>query len=117
MVAALWQVVATSFIAAAINLVVDLVLVHFIGLYAAVISTAVAYLSMAIYRHYDLKKYVKIRYRAGDLMLAVSVLAVVSAIYYLGNFWLYVVGVVLAGVYAVGVNSRLVGRVVSKVCR
>lgn len=82
----------TSFIAAAINLVVDLVLIHFIGFYAAVISTAVAYLSMAIYRHYDLKKYVKIQYRAGDLILAVSALAAVSAIYYLGNFWLYVVG-------------------------
>ena len=31
----------------------------------------------------------KIRYRAADLILAVSVLVVVSAIYYLGNFWLY----------------------------
>ena len=65
------QVATTSFIAAVINLVVDLVLIHFIGLYAAMITTAVAYLSMVIYRHYDLKKYVAIRYRAGDLGLAV----------------------------------------------
>ena len=110
------QVATTSFIAAVINLVVDLVLIHFIGLYAAVISTAVAYLSMAIYRHYDLKKYVQIRYRVGDLALAVVALVAVSVIYYLGNFWLYVVGVVLAMVYAVGVNRGLVGRAVRKVC-
>ena len=108
------QVATTSFIAAVINLVVDLILIHFIGLYAAVISTAVAYLSMAIYRHYDLKKYVKIRYRARGLGLTVSVLAAVSAIYYLGNFWLYVVGVVLAGMYAVGVNRGIVGKVFRK---
>lgn len=53
----------------------------------------------------------KIRYRAADLILAVSVLVVVSAIYYLGNFWLYVVGVVLAGVTRWGVNWGIVGEV------
>lgn len=111
------QVATTSFIAAVINLVVDLVLIHFIGLYAAVISTAVAYLSMAIYRHFDLKKYVKIQYRAGDLILAVSVLAAVSAIYYLGNFWLYVVGVVLAGMYAVFQNRMLIGKILGRIFR
>ena len=76
-----------------------------------------AYLSMAIYRHYDLKKYVEIQYRAGDLILAVSVLVAVSAIYYLGNFWLYVVGVVLAGVYAVAQNRIILNKLIRKIKR
>ena len=108
------QVATTSFIAAVINLVVDLVLIHFIGLYAAVISTAVAYLSMAIYRHYDLKKYVKIRYRGLDLLLAVIALVVVSAIYYSNNYILFVIGLVLAIVYSAVQNRNLVGKILKR---
>ncbi|MBR5938942.1 hypothetical protein IKZ77_00075 [Candidatus Saccharibacteria bacterium] len=40
------------------------------------------YLVMAIYRHYDLKKYVQIRHRAGDLILAV-----LAVVYVVGVNW------------------------------
>lgn len=109
------QVVTTSFIAAVINLVVDLVLIHFIGLYAAVISTAVAYLSMAIYRHYDLKKYVAIKYNNLDLVLAVIVLVIVGTLYYSGNYTLFAVGLMLALIYSVVQNRGLVGKILRRI--
>jgi O-antigen/teichoic acid export membrane protein len=56
------QVMNTSLVAALLNIVLTIALVPFFGLYAAAGSTAVAFLAMAIYRHYDAKKYAVITY-------------------------------------------------------
>lgn len=53
----------TSFGAAGINLIVDLVLYKFIGIYAAAISTLIAAIFMCLYRQYKIKKYVNIKDR------------------------------------------------------
>lgn len=109
------QVATTSLFCAIINIVVDLVLIHFIGLYAAMVSTAVAYLTMTIYRHFDLKKYVRIKYRILDLVMAVMGLVVISAIYYSGNALLYFIGAALAIVYAVMMNWNIIKKVLRKI--
>ncbi|MDE7364421.1 MAG: oligosaccharide flippase family protein, partial [Ruminococcus sp.] len=52
------EIAKTSFFAAVINIVVDIVLIRFIGLYAASVSTLAAYAVMAIYRYFHVKRYV-----------------------------------------------------------
>ena len=111
------QVASTSVISAVINIVVDLVLINFVGLYAAVISTAVAFAAMAIYRHYDLKKYVKIKYRASDIILAVAGFVIVSTLYYLGNLYGFVIGAIFAMLYAVVVNRRIIRKTTKRIGR
>lgn len=79
------QVMNTSLAAAGINIVLTIGLIPFLGLFAAAISTAVAYLAMAIFRHYDLKKYVKITYQKG-LFLKIALLYVIAmTLYYLNT--------------------------------
>lgn len=109
------QVASTSIISAVINIVVDLVLIKFVGLYAAVISTAVAFASMAVYRHFDLKKYVKIKYRASDIILAILGFVIVSVLYYLGNFYGFVAGAVFAMLYAIIMNRRILSKIAKKI--
>ena len=111
------QVASTSVISAVINIVVDLALINFVGLYAAVISTAVAFAAMAIYRHFDLKKYVKIKYRATDIILAVAGFVIVSTLYYLGNFYGFVAGAIFAMLYAVVVNRRIIRKTTKRIGR
>ena len=108
------QVATTSLFCAIINIVVDLVLIHFIGLYAAMVSTAVAYFTMTVYRHFDLKKYVRIKYRIADLIMAALGLVIISTIYYSGNTALYIIGAVLAIVFAVGMNWGIIRKVLRK---
>ena len=108
------QVATTSVISAIINIVVDLVLIHFIGLYAAVISTAVAFLVMTVYRHFDLKKYVKIKYNVWDIILAIAGLIIISAIYYSNNVILFIVGIVLAIGYAVVMNRAMIKKLLQR---
>lgn len=101
------KVAATSIASAIINIIVDLVLIKIIGLYSAVISTAVAYLIMAIYRHIDVRKYVKIKYSAKDLILSVTTIVVVSICYYSGINYLLGVGMAVAVVYVAVQNWGL----------
>jgi O-antigen/teichoic acid export membrane protein len=79
------QVMNTSLAAAGINIVLTLVLMPFIGIYAAAISTAVAFLAMSIFRHYDLKKYVTINYEKGLFFKIGALYAVAMVLYYLNT--------------------------------
>ena len=52
----------TTFAAAVINIVVHLSLIHFIGLYAASVSTLVSYMALFFFRAKDVRKFADIRF-------------------------------------------------------
>lgn len=56
------EIAKTSIYSAIINIVIHLALIKFIGLYAAAVSTSVAFGAMAVYRYFDLKKYIKLTF-------------------------------------------------------
>lgn len=47
------EIASTTIVSGIINLVIDLILIHFIGIHAATISTLVSYMVMALYRAHD----------------------------------------------------------------
>ncbi|HBA37533.1 MAG TPA: hypothetical protein DCY94_02295, partial [Firmicutes bacterium] len=56
----------TSIISTLINIAVHVILIKSIGLYAAAVSTLVSFLTMSLYRLYDIrKKYFKVKFRRG----------------------------------------------------
>lgn len=77
------KIMNTTIMAAIINLVTNLTLVRQFGLFAACFSTLVAYASMAIYRYFDIKKYVSIKINFKKI-LSLSIILIVSivAFYY-----------------------------------
>ena len=101
------KVAATSISSAVINIVVDLALINFIGLYAAVLSTAIAYFVMAVYRHFDVRKYVRIKYKIGDILIAAGSMATVMIIYYIQNPIGYIIGVGVAVICALFQNRAI----------
>jgi O-antigen/teichoic acid export membrane protein len=104
------QVMNTSIIAAVISLVTTLSLIWFIGIWAAAISTTVAYGVNAIYRHYDMKKYVKITYQPRIFIIIAAAFAVVTTLYYINNFWLNLANLAFAGLVALLLNRNLIAR-------
>jgi O-antigen/teichoic acid export membrane protein len=79
------QIAKTTIAASVINIVVNLSLISFIGVYAAAISTFAAYLLLAIYRHYDTKKYVGIAYNIRVLVFLFVMYTIVTMLYYANN--------------------------------
>ena len=109
------KVAATSIASAIINIVVDLGLIKFIGLHAAVVSTAVAFLVMAIYRHFDLKKYVIIKYNPKDIILAMIAFVLVSICYYANSLLYICAGAAFAVLYATWQNRTLIEKTLRSV--
>lgn len=100
------QVAATSIIGAIINIVVNVVLIKYIGLYAASLSTALSYLAMMIYRHFDLKKYINIRYDKGLLIKTIVIFTFSIILYYQHNLLLNIVNLVVVVIYALLLNKE-----------
>jgi O-antigen/teichoic acid export membrane protein len=81
------QVAATSIFAAIINIVLNLLFIKSFGIWAAAISTAIAYGAMAFYRHYDIKKYIDLQYKYGLLLrIAVAYILVITLYYFNTKF-------------------------------
>lgn len=96
----------TTMIAAAVNLVIDLVLIHFIEIWAAVLSTFVAYLLLFIIRYVDITKDIKLTFKKESLYYILVLLYFVAMCYV--NFMpINIINVMLAAVFCVVINKSL----------
>jgi O-antigen/teichoic acid export membrane protein len=111
------QVAITSIMAAAINITLNLLLITFIGLYAAAFATVFAYLAMAVYRHYALKKYVAITYKKNIFVLLAVLYCGAIALYYLNNPFGNIVSVLVIAAAAYLLNKSVASALKNKVFR
>lgn len=102
------KVLATSISAALINICLNLVFIKLIGVYAAALSTAIAFLVMAIFRHYDIKKYVNITYKNNIMIKLIIAYAVVIYLYYIDNQITNFINVILVIVISLVMNKSLI---------
>lgn len=97
----------TSVISATINIIVHLILINYMGLYAATISTLTAYFVMSIYRLYDIKKrYFKVTIEKGIIIKSIFILIIILPLYYLKNYVLCAIALLLTIVYAWDLNKN-----------
>lgn len=102
------QVMNTSVIAAVVSVAVSLVGIRFVGLYAPAAAMAVAFFAMAVYRHYDMKKYITIRYEAKTFVVLVLLYAAAITLYYMNTLVGNIVNVVIIGAAALALNRSVV---------
>lgn len=79
------EIAKTTIIAALLNIIVNVVLVKYIGLYAASISTLVGYFVTMIYRIIDSRKYIIIKFKIKQIITIVALTTICCSIYYLDN--------------------------------
>lgn len=92
---------------------INILLINYIGLFAASISTFISYFVMSIYRYFDIQKYVKIRI---DYKYILSILPIVFTsvlTYYFGSF--YIKAIVLLSVIIVSYifNKNLISQLIN----
>lgn len=100
------QVASTSVMGAIINIIVNVILIKFIGLWAACISTMVSYFVMMVYRHFDLKKYINIKYEKGIFIKTILIFAFAIILYYQKNLILNIINLVVVSLYAFFINKE-----------
>lgn len=99
------EIAKTSFYAGVINIVTDVILIHFIGLYAASVSTLLAYMTMAIYRYFNIKKYVNIPLSSRIILSTVLMATIVIISYYYNHLITNIITLVIIIVYAIIINK------------
>ena len=109
------EIAKTSIFAAIINLVVNISLVNFIGLYAASISTAVSYFAMFVYRIIDSRKYVKLSVPKKLVFSFIIVTAITVITYYVRNTALSVITLIMVVIYALLINKNSMQYIVKAV--
>ena len=105
----------TTMFAAFCNVVVDIALIKKIGLYAASGSTLVSYLVLFIYRIYNVRRYVKIKYNIKQVIVPLAVIITESIVFYIGVPWIRVINAIFAVASFLLLNRYLLSSIVSKI--
>ena len=101
------KVAYTSAASAIINIIVHLALIWKIGLYAASVSTLVAFASMAIIRYIDINKIIKMKIDPPVLISSIIVACALAVTYSLNITGLNLVMLIIVVIYAIWMNWDL----------
>lgn len=101
------QVATTAILGAIVNIIINVCFIKKIGLYAAALSTLLSYFVMMVYRHIDLKKYVRITLEKGLVFKTIVIFTFSIYLYYKNVFILNVINFIVVLIYAILINKKL----------
>ncbi len=111
------SIAKTSMTAAIINLIVHFALIQKTGLYAAVLSTLAAYMTLTIYRFIDVKrKYVKIKFNK-FILISIIVLYISSTIAYYNNLSVIMIIVFIITLLYIAISNKTIIKKIFKQIR
>ena len=100
------SIALTSIVSAIVNIVVHLVLIKFIGLYAAVISTLIAYILISVNRINDVnKKYFKINLDK-KIILCIPIICIILILYNINNIYTNIANIVMTSIFVILFNKN-----------
>lgn len=107
------------FLAAVVNLVCNLVLVKYIGVYGAIITSIITYLVLFIYRLHDMKRYFKLSLYTSSIIAAVLIPIGAIPFYLVDAWWgllVYMIAACILSYYSIpkGTREELIGKILQK---
>lgn len=108
------EVAKTSLYSAVINFILNILLIKMIGIYAAAISTLVAFVTMSVYRYIDVQKYVRIKFNQTKMSKTIIVLIISCILYYSNNIFLYILNICIAVFHFTIVNKKIILKIINK---
>ena len=107
------------FLAAVVNLVCNLVLVKYIGVYGAIITSIITYLVLFIYRLHDMKRYFKLSLYTSSIIAAVLIPVGAIPFYLVDAWWgliVYMIAACILSYYSIpkGTREELIGKILQK---
>ena len=95
----------STIISAIINLGINLLLIKFIGIYAAAISTLISTFSVYLYRRHSLKKYIKLEEDKGQVY-NITILGFTIYAYYNTNNWIKIIIGIIVILFSIYKNKE-----------
>lgn len=100
------EIAKTSSYAAVINIMGNLLMIKHIGLYAASISTLLAYATMAIYRYFHVKRYKDIKLESSIIISTVLIGSITVYSYYINDIFIHCCILLVVIAYAITINKE-----------
>lgn len=108
------EVAKTSFGAGVLNILINVFLVKYIGIFAAAISTVLAFLIMSIFRIVDVQKYVKLEINFKEFNIVLLLFLISLLFYYFNNTLISAIYLVLVIVYVFIDNKNYINLILKK---
>ena len=94
----------TTFVAAAINVIINVIFIPIIGIYAAAFSTLISNFLVYLYRRYKIIDYIKLDNKFNFIYWVFLIVVLVS--YYINNFVLNIIVFILVAIYSFVTNRK-----------
>lgn len=104
----------TTTLGAIINIVINLALIKFIGIYAAVISTLLANYIVNLYRKKQINQYIKLG-KINQYASSLILLFLISSLYYINNIYINIFSLFLVIIYNYIINKNLIKNFISMI--
>lgn len=105
----------TTMIGAIINIVVHFMLIKYMGLYAASISTLISYATVAMYRKINLKKFVNIKFNKVNLSINIFVSIFILLTYYYNNKLTNIIALIIVIIYVIFINRIFIYLIIKEI--
>lgn len=106
------EVASTTIMSSILNILINIIMIKWLKLYAACISTLVSYVIMSIYRYIDCQKYVKIKLNIKQIIIYTILFILESIVYLKNNFILNIIALIFTIVYVLLVNKKVIDSVI-----
>ncbi len=100
------EVAKTTVFAAIINFLINIVFIKKIGIYAAAVSTLIAYFVMFLYRYIDCKKFIKFKFDKKIVLFSIIIFIFSSILYYLNSIIGNCFNIIVVVIYALISNRK-----------
>lgn len=107
----------TTVVSAIVNLVTCLLMVKFVGLYAASISTLISYIVLSSYRMFNIKKYTNINYNYKKLIIMLIFMIGISLLSYINNIYFRIGLFIVAVFYTIIINRKIIMIILKKILK
>ena len=104
----------TTIVAAIINICINLIFIKRFGLYAASISTVIAYVATSIYRYYDVKKFINIKLDKKKIIMSMMLFVIASFMYYINNKYLNILNIIICLLYLIFMNKDIIFMIINR---
>lgn len=102
------EIASTTIVSAVLNIIINLAMIKFVGLYAACVSTLLSYFIMGMYRYFDCKKYVDLKLNFKSIIIFSLVFLISSLIYLSQNLILNILDLLLIMLYCLIANKKVI---------
>ena len=109
------QLAKTSITAAVINIIINMLLIKKIGLFAAALSTLVAFMFMAIVRYVDTQKYVSAPLKLKNILIVFVEIVLVVVCYYINISILSVLSLIFTIIATFIINKQLICGIIKNI--